>query len=542
MIIYVILTILCIGIAIVIVDYQTKEYQKLENEVFEELGITNWEITNYYDEIITVKSRQTLENYNEIKFFQENKEKLANAINIINNKNEICTKLKNFLYTHKYDSRFRFDEIKEEINKNIQKSYYYRIRVDYISYAGNHIDSKKICLQESDINKFIEDPTLLMNKTEYNLYLKEKLDKKHHQYYDKVNQIIDIANKNRDTLIIKNDQKQLDDLVTRLFDRTVNSINKIKTIDSQEWELIEDFIFDIKKKVETIICNNQEILKYYDSESFSNLKKTCDALMKSQKDFNQYIKNKAESISRLFGTKIIRNETINKDEYRYIRPYKKTITPFTAEVSSTVFASAENNPLEYIIKSFYPNKINYPEQIRKLHLLIEELETLKDAKIIIYNYKKEYQKYLNNVPNYIMRQDESGFYSRLGFANIDEDILTTEYKFSYTSGGGMVQRSFSVPMTEENILKLIQLLESKLTMKDFSKEQRNLLTKKLRDKIKMRDNFTCCTCGNSIYKEKNLLLEIDHIVPISKGGYTIEENLQTLCWKCNRSKGSKILY
>jgi hypothetical protein len=141
-----------------------------------------------------------------------------------------------------------------------------------------------------------------------------------------------------------------------------------------------------------------------------------------------------------------------------------------------------------------------------------------------------------------MRQDESGFYSRLGFANIDEDILTTEYKFSYTSGGGMVQRSFSVPMTEENILKLIQLLESKLTMKDFSKEQRNLLTKKLRDKIKMRDNFTCCTCGNSIYKEKNLLLEIDHIVPISKGGYTIEENLQTLCWKCNRSKGSKILY
>ena len=102
MIIYVILTILCIGIAIVIVDYQTKEYQKLENEVFEELGITNWEITNYYDEIITVKSRQTLENYNEIKFFQENKEKLANAINIINNKNEICTKLKNFLYTHKY--------------------------------------------------------------------------------------------------------------------------------------------------------------------------------------------------------------------------------------------------------------------------------------------------------------------------------------------------------------------------------------------------------------------------------------------------------
>ena len=38
-----------------------------------------------------------------------------------------------------------------------------------------------------------------------------------------------------------------------------------------------------------------------------------------------------------------------------------------------------------------------------------------------------------------------------------------------------------------------------------------------------------------------LLLEIDHIVPIVKGGLTTEDNLQTSCWKCNRSKGSKLI-
>ena len=140
-----------------------------------------------------------------------------------------------------------------------------------------------------------------------------------------------------------------------------------------------------------------------------------------------------------------------------------------------------------------------------------------------------------------MKNDEAGFYSRLGFANIDESALTVEYKFSYTSSGGMAQRSFTVPMTEETIIELIKILESKLTAKAFAKEQRNLMTTKLREHIKARDNFTCCICGNSIQKEPNHLLEIDHIIPVSKGGCTTEENLQTLCWKCNRSKSSKII-
>lgn len=206
-----------------------------------------------------------------------------------------------------------------------------------------------------------------------------------------------------------------------------------------------------------------------------------------------------------------------------------------------MFASAENNPLDYVVKYFYPNKKDYPEQIKKLYQLVEELETLRDAKQIIENYKAEYQQYLDNVPSYVMENDEEGFYSRLGFAIIDEHVLNVEYKFSYTSNGGMAQRSFTIPMTEENIAELIKILENKLTASAFAKEQRVLMTKKLRERIKERDNFTCRTCGNSTYKEPNLLLEIDHIIPVSKGGKTEESNLQTLCWKCNRAKSDKIV-
>lgn len=336
-------------------------------------------------------------------------------------------------------------------------------------------------------------------------------------------------------------REEMDELVIQLFDRTVNSIKKIKTIDSEEWNLIKEFIARTETDIEKIVNNNQRILDYYESSDFLKIKDTCEALMSTQREFNEYINEKVQSISQLFGTRVMRTETLNTDVNNYIRPYKKTITPFTAEVSATVFASAENNSLEYVVKNFYPNKTMYPEQIQKLYRLVEELETLKDAKKIIENYKKEYQQYLGDVPEFVMKNDEAGFYSRLGFANIDESALTVEYKFSYTSSGGMAQRSFTVPMTEETIIELIKILESKLTAKAFAKEQRNLMTTKLREHIKARDNFTCCICGNSIQKEPNLLLEIDHIIPVSKGGCTTEENLQTLCWKCNRSKSSKII-
>jgi hypothetical protein len=290
-----------------------------------------------------------------------------------------------------------------------------------------------------------------------------------------------------------------------------------------------------------VVNDNKRILEYYESPSFLKIKDTCEVLMSTQREFNEYITEKVQAVSRLFGTRVVRSETINDDEYNYIRPYKKTITPFTAEVSATVFASAENNPLEYVIKNFYPNKKMYPEQIQKLYRLVEELDTLREAKQIIENYKLEYHQYLGDVPAFVMENDKAGFYSKLGFANIDESVLNVEYKFAYTSGGGMAQRSFTVPMTEETIVELIKALESKLTAAAFAKEQRSLMTRKLRDFIKERDHFACCNCHNSTYVEPNLLLEIDHIIPVAKGGCTVEENLQTLCWKCNRAKSDKII-
>lgn len=542
---------LVIGIIVVaIINAEIKEkkerqYKELSAEALNKLGFSNWGIISYFDENITVKSRQTLEKYDDIEFFRRNPEKLKQAESILKNKKDVADVVKTFIENNEFKTHPQYQRLKILLDAILKSADAYRIKVTYLTSAGNNLGTKEIAITQYNIDKFKKDPSLLLSKAELNQRLKEQqkeaVSKKQREYYEHVNEIIDYANNNKDFLVIKKSKEQLDNIIAQLFDRTINSIKKIKVIDSEEWDVLERFIIHKSDEVKRIVRENQKILAYYDSADFLKIKDTCEVLMSSQREFNEYITEKVQSISQLFGTRVIRNETNHEDAYNYIRPYKKTITPFTAEVSAAVFSSAENNPLEYIVKYFYPNKSAFPKQIQKLSTLVEELQTLKEAKQIIENYKKEYQQYLCDVPAFIMENDEEGFYSRLGFATIDESVLAVEYKFSYTSGGGMAQRSFSVPMTEETIAELIELLESKLTAAEFVKEQRNLMTKKLRDHIKTRDNFTCCTCGNSTHIEPNLLLEIDHIIPVAKGGCTIEANLQTLCWKCNRAKSDKII-
>ncbi len=528
-------------------EYRRKEneYKELTSNVFKILGFSSWNVVSYIDERVIVKSRQSLEKYDDLKYFKENLGKLEKAETVLSKKSSVWKVLKNFINNNEYKEHPQYRRLEAEINRVLQFASAYRVQVRYISTAGNELGHRDISITQSTIDKYKNDPSLLMGKGEYNKFLKEQekeaLAEKQHVYYEGVNQTIDYANSVKDYLVIKGSEEKLDNLIAQLFDRTINSIKKIKTLDSEEWDIIGDFINHTLDEIEKISIDNQKIVDYYESPDFLKIKETCESLMSSQREFNEYISEKVESIASLFGTRVVRNETVHDDEYNYIRPYKKSITPFAAEVSAAVFASAENSPLEYVVKNFYPNKAVYPEQIQKLYHLVEELETLKDAKQIIENYKAEYKQYLGDVPAFVMENDESGFYSRLGFANIDESVLTVEYEFSYTSGGGMARRHFSVPMTEDTIAELIRTLESKLTASAFAKEQRTLMTKRIREFIKNRDNFTCCTCGNSTHNEPNLLLEIDHIIPVSKGGRTSEDNLQTLCWKCNRAKSNKII-
>ncbi len=73
--------------------------------------------------------------------------------------------------------------------------------------------------------------------------------------------------------------------------------------------------------------------------------------------------------------------------------------------------------------------------------------------------------------------------------------------------------------------------------KEGAEYARRKMTDSLRYDILKRDNFHCVLCGRG--PEDGVKLEVDHIIPVSKGGATSEENLRTLCRECNAGKSDK---
>ena len=61
---------------------------------------------------------------------------------------------------------------------------------------------------------------------------------------------------------------------------------------------------------------------------------------------------------------------------------------------------------------------------------------------------------------------------------------------------------------------------------------------RLRYKVLMRDRSRCQLCGRSPATDLGCNLQLDHIVPFSRGGKTTFENLRILCAPCNLGKSN----
>ncbi len=74
-----------------------------------------------------------------------------------------------------------------------------------------------------------------------------------------------------------------------------------------------------------------------------------------------------------------------------------------------------------------------------------------------------------------------------------------------------------------------------MTQQDY---ERHPIPKSIRFEIFKRDKFTCQYCGK---KAPDIILHVDHINPVSKGGTNDLLNLITSCVDCNLGKSNRTL-
>jgi len=81
---------------------------------------------------------------------------------------------------------------------------------------------------------------------------------------------------------------------------------------------------------------------------------------------------------------------------------------------------------------------------------------------------------------------------------------------------------------------------------EFSKKKKKIKIKKIsnisippnvRFNVFKKCNYSCKFCGRNV--NDGVKLEVDHIIPKSKGGSNHIDNLQILCRECNIGKGNK---
>lgn len=110
--------------------------------------------------------------------------------------------------------------------------------------------------------------------------------------------------------------------------------------------------------------------------------------------------------------------------------------------------------------------------------------------------------------------------------------FTRRHKVIYALDGTLVKR---IPFGGRDMYLFCEKHGISQNMNEAIREEAMKLNDSVKKKVFERDGYVCSVCGNS---EK---LCIDHIFPVSRGGFTKMENLQILCEKCNLQKGNKTM-
>lgn len=281
---------------------------------------------------------------------------------------------------------------------------------------------------------------------------------------------------------------------------------------------------------------------YYHGQKFKAMKARIQAYINNCNELNQHIENLKHTHLGLNQLDYGQSYYYDTSRHNYRRPELRNqqYAPNIYNCSRSVCDNARRQPFKYICKYF--NLPATEETLSNVEAVLNNFEAAEQGKFLLQREKTNILTSIqSDIPLLIRSFSKQKLEQELGFDAIDFNTsYFPRYIFQYISPGGNASMRCDIILDIPNLNRFIEYLSQIIKFRKSAAGQRALMTSRLRQYILQRDGYTCKRCSASLQSEPNLLLEIDHIIPISKGGLTTEDNLQTLCWRCNRSKGAKL--
>ncbi len=279
---------------------------------------------------------------------------------------------------------------------------------------------------------------------------------------------------------------------------------------------------------------------YFRGKDFRSIRESVQAFVQDCNALNEHIEELKRSYLRMYKTEYGRATYVDRSVFHYQRPELKKFSSsqFVYDCSLSVCRNAQNQPFKYLCKYF--NIRADEDTLAHFEKVLNDFSAVEEGKLLLRAKRDEIVGNIKvQIPFLIRTFRKNTLMKKLGFQEIDfSQVYFPKYTFRYISAGGNSSMHCEVVFNIENLEKFIHYLADIIKFRKSVAGQRALMTPALRERIKKRDNYTCQKCGVSIAQEPHLLLEIDHKKSLANGGLSVEENLQTLCWKCNRKKGA----
>lgn len=250
-----------------------------------------------------------------------------------------------------------------------------------------------------------------------------------------------------------------------------------------------------------------------------------------QKKYYEFVQKNSNAIKKIIDyNKDYHFDSFECPEYRHDYDNEKmyeNVSCYDYLIYQLQFPKERTALLDLINKANYNKKL-YDEYLKGLNdikygLFDEDPQKLKLDKLITIE-KKLVQKYY--------------FHPKTRF-KVNVYLL-------YINMGGRLMSKKHREFDEYSVCHAVDLLNDKngrfYNNRDvwdaLCRVERAKVSNKMRFSIYARDNYRCQICHRKFSPDE---LEIDHIYPVSKGGKSTYDNLQSLCKRCNKLKGNTVI-